>query len=109
MHGEQYLEVVKPLNTEGSLTTRGNVLDVQQKKSGVVVTTQCMTYDDAGQLMTRSQSSTFVVGGKSNNTFKGFPEKVINIKPAPKRQPDFVATCKTNVDQAALYRLSGGM
>lgn len=59
--------------------------------------------------MTRNQSSTFVVGGKSNNTVKGNPDKVIPILPPPKRNPDYVATVPTYVDQAALYRLSGGI
>lgn len=58
--------------------------------------------------MTRNQSSTFVVGGKSNNSVKGHPEQVIPILPPPNRNPDYVATVPTNVDQAALYRLSGG-
>lgn len=67
-----------------------------------------LSYDEEGQLMTRNQSSTFVVGGKSNNTVKGNPDIVIPILPPPKRNPDYVATITTNVDQAALYRLSGG-
>lgn len=58
--------------------------------------------------MTRNQSSTFVVGGKSNNSVKGNPDKVVPILPPPKRNPDFIATVPTYVDQAALYRLSGG-
>ncbi len=58
--------------------------------------------------MTRNQSSTFIVGGKSKNNLKGKPEKVISILPPPKRNPDFVATVPTYLDQAALYRLSGG-
>jgi hypothetical protein len=66
------------------------------------------TFDESGQLMTIGQSSTFVVGGKSNGSVKGQPEKVITIQPAPKRNPDYVATVPTFQDQAALYRLSGG-
>lgn len=41
LHGEQYLEIIKPLRTEGTLTTRANVIDVQQKKSGAVIVTEC--------------------------------------------------------------------
>ncbi|KAG5682797.1 hypothetical protein PVAND_012125 [Polypedilum vanderplanki] len=109
LHGEQFIEIVNPMRTEGTLTTRGNVIDVQQKKSGVVVTTECLSYDEGGQLMTRSQSSTFIVRGKSNGKYGGNPEKVINIIPNPSRQPDHTSIVKTNVDQAALYRLSGDL
>lgn len=58
--------------------------------------------------MTINQSTTFVVGGKSNNSVKGSPQKLIPIVAAPKRAPDFVATVATFQDQAAIYRLSGG-
>jgi hypothetical protein len=41
LHGEQYLEIVTPLRSEGKLTTRANVIDVQQKKSGAVIAAEC--------------------------------------------------------------------
>ena len=41
LHGEQYLELVSPMNTEGSLTTKASVIDVQEKKSGAVITAEC--------------------------------------------------------------------
>jgi hypothetical protein len=58
--------------------------------------------------LTRAQSSTFIVRGTSNGKYGGQPDKVIPILPKPARQPDFTALVKTSVDQAALYRLSGG-
>lgn len=66
------------------------------------------SFDENGKLIIRAQSSTFVVGGKTNNTIKGQPEKVIQIQNAPKRAPDSTALMKTCIDQSALYRLSGG-
>ena len=44
LHGEQFLELVTPMTTEGSLTTKASVLDVQQKKSGVVITAECKMF-----------------------------------------------------------------
>lgn len=41
LHGEQYLEVVGELPTEGQLKTTGTVVDVCDKKSGAVVVTNC--------------------------------------------------------------------
>lgn len=66
------------------------------------------SFDESGKLIIKAQSSTFVVGGKSNNSVKGQPEKVIQIQNAPKRAPDSTALMKTSIDQSALYRLSGG-
>lgn len=69
---------------------------------------QGLTYDENGEVITRSQSTTFIVNGKTNNSFKGNSNAAVGILPAPKRNPDYTAICKTNTDQAALYRLSGG-
>lgn len=41
LHGEQYLEIVDHLPTDGVLTTKGKVIDVMDKKSGAVVVTSC--------------------------------------------------------------------
>lgn len=41
LHGEQYLEVVGELPTEGQLKTTGIVVDVCDKKSGAVVVIDC--------------------------------------------------------------------
>lgn len=58
--------------------------------------------------MIRAQTSTFVVRGKANDSFKGQPEKAVQIVSAPNRAPDSTALLKTSIDQSALYRLSGG-
>lgn len=77
------------------------------KKSGAVVVTLCESFDQSGQAIIRNQSSTFVVGA-GNFGGKSKPnDAVIPTIPAPKRNPDYIALCKTSTDQAALYRLSG--
>lgn len=45
LHGEQYLEVVEDLPTEGELKTTGSVVDVVDKKSGALVVTNCKKFD----------------------------------------------------------------
>lgn len=107
LHGEQYLELLRPLATDGKLITRGSVVDVMDKKSGAVVVTLCESFDEQGEVVIRNQSSTFVVGA-GNFGGKSKPnDQVIPTVPAPNRNPDFVTLCTTTVDQAALYRLSG--
>lgn len=107
LHGEQYVELLRPLPTDGKLVTRGSIVDVMDKKSGAVVVTLCESFDEHGEAIIRNQSSTFVVGA-GNFGGKSKPnEQVIPTVPAPSRNPDFVAFCKTSIDQAALYRLSG--
>jgi (3R)-3-hydroxyacyl-CoA dehydrogenase / 3a,7a,12a-trihydroxy-5b-cholest-24-enoyl-CoA hydratase / enoyl-CoA hydratase 2 len=107
LHGEQYVEVLKPIPTECELTTRGTVIDVMDKKSGALVVTLCESFDKNGTLLIRNQSATFVVGA-GNFGGKNTPNsQVIPTVPAPNRSPDYVVLAKTSPDQAALYRLSG--
>jgi (3R)-3-hydroxyacyl-CoA dehydrogenase / 3a,7a,12a-trihydroxy-5b-cholest-24-enoyl-CoA hydratase / enoyl-CoA hydratase 2 len=77
------------------------------KKSGAVVVTLCESFSPSGELLIRNQSSTFVVGA-GNFGGKSKPnDQVVMPVPAPNRAPDFSTLCKTSIDQAALYRLSG--
>lgn len=41
LHGEQYLEIIDDLPTEGKLVTKGNVIDIIDKRSGAVVVSNC--------------------------------------------------------------------
>lgn len=107
LHGEQYLELLRPLPTDGKLVTRGSVVDVMDKKSGAVVVTLCESFDTNGQAIIRNQSSTFVVGAGNFGGKSKPSDEVIPTIPPPNRSADFTALCKTSVDQAALYRLSG--
>lgn len=100
------MELLSPLPIDAKLTTRGTVIDIMDKKSGAVVVTLCESFHN-GKLVIRNQSSTFVVGA-GNFGGKSTPNNaVIPTIPAPKRNPDFTTLCKTSIDQAALYRLSG--
>lgn len=77
------------------------------KKSGALVVTLCESFDESGQTIIRNQSSTFVVGAGNFGGKSKPSDEVIPTIPAPSRSPDFTALCKTSIDQAALYRLSG--
>ncbi|XP_066470082.1 peroxisomal multifunctional enzyme type 2 isoform X2 [Tiliqua scincoides] len=84
LHGEQYLELYKPLPTSGRLTSEASIADILDKGSGAVILL------DAGGF-----------GGKRSS------EKTKATVNPPNRKPDSVLTDVTTVDQAALYRLSG--
>lgn len=108
LHGEQYLEVHKPLPTEGTVETRFKVLDILDKGKGTIVLVQHDTYDVNGEKLSTGQMSAFIVGaggfkGKRTSTFA-----IPTVDP-PTRNPDVTVMQKTNVDQAALYRLSGDL
>lgn len=105
LHGEQYLELYKPLPTSGTLTSHSSVADVLDKGSGAVILLDVKGYD-GDELICYNQYSIFVVGaggfGGKRSSDKARPP----LSP-PSRAPDAVVTESTTRDQAALYRLSG--
>uniref|UniRef100_A0A3Q2Z173 Hydroxysteroid (17-beta) dehydrogenase 4 n=1 Tax=Hippocampus comes TaxID=109280 RepID=A0A3Q2Z173_HIPCM len=61
LHGEQYLELYKPLPTSGQLTSEATIADVLDKGSGAVILLDVNTYSGA-ELLCFNQFSVFVVG-----------------------------------------------
>uniref|UniRef100_A0A8C7DCW2 Peroxisomal multifunctional enzyme type 2 n=1 Tax=Oncorhynchus kisutch TaxID=8019 RepID=A0A8C7DCW2_ONCKI len=103
LHGEQYLELFKPLPTSGTLTSQARIADVLDKGSGAVILLDVHTYSGK-ELLCYNQYSLFIVGAG------GFGGKRTSDKSTvthPNRTPDAVMTDTTTRDQAALYRLSG--
>ncbi|XP_063700059.1 peroxisomal multifunctional enzyme type 2 [Culicoides brevitarsis] len=107
-HGEQFLEVLGPLPTEGELKTNAYVADVLDKRSGAVIIVNAETSDLAGNPIVRTQSSVFVVGA-GNFGGKKDSDKLIATVAEPKSKPDATIEIKTSVNAAALFRLSGDL
>lgn len=105
LHGEQYLELYKPLPTSGELTSEATVADVLDKGSGALILLDVNTYS-GGQLLCFNQFSVFVVGAGGFGG-KRTSDKAKVAVPPPQRAPDAVVIDSTTRDQAALYRLSG--
>ncbi|XP_076322897.1 peroxisomal Multifunctional enzyme type 2 [Tachypleus tridentatus] len=106
VHGEQYLEILKPFPPEGVLNSVVEVIDVLDKGSGALVVLDVNTFNDAGEKVMYSQWSVFFIGA-GNFGGKRDSDKIKSIISPPNRKPDCFVTEKTSVDQAALYRLMG--
>ncbi|KAJ0067927.1 hypothetical protein NL108_011726, partial [Boleophthalmus pectinirostris] len=105
LHGEQYLELLKPLPTSGTLTIHTTVADVLDKGSGAVILLDVNAYS-GDELICFNQFSVFVVGAGGFGG-KRSSDKAKPLVDPPKRAPDAVMIDSTTRDQAALYRLSG--
>jgi len=105
LHGEQYLEIRKPIPTSGKLTNYGHVSAIHDKGSGAVVILDIVSKDEKGEEITFNQSSLFIrgIGGFGGN--RGAPSE---SNEPPNRPPDAVATDKTSENQAHFYRWAGG-
>ncbi|KAF9146338.1 hypothetical protein BGX30_001352 [Mortierella sp. GBA39] len=109
LHGEQYLEIIRPFPTSGKLTSTPYVVDILDKGKGCVVTIGVKTTDEEGNDICVNEFTMFIrgsggFGGKKDGTDRGAATAANQI---PARKPDFVVQEKTSEDQAALYRLSG--
>ncbi|WWC60744.1 uncharacterized protein I303_103320 [Kwoniella dejecticola CBS 10117] len=109
LHGEQYLKIVKPIPTSGTLVNHVKLMEVLDKGKTAAVTVQVLSKDKNGEVITENQSTVILrgsggFGGKKNGSDRG-PASALNTP--PKRKPDAVVEEKTTTEQAAIYRLSG--
>jgi len=104
LHGEQTLEVPKPLPAEATITTEGKITNVYDKIKGAVIVTESISRDEKGEIVARNEGKVFIrgLGG-----FGGDRGPSGNVNEAPDRKPDAVEEEKTDENQALLYRLSG--
>ena len=111
LHGEQYLELKKPIPTSGKLVSTPYIVDILDKGKGVSFILGVTTVDEKCDVLFENQATYFIrgiggFGGKKTGDDRGAATATNN---PPKRAPDAVVQEKTNENQAALYRLSGDL
>ncbi|XP_033634641.1 peroxisomal multifunctional enzyme type 2-like [Asterias rubens] len=106
LHGEEYLEVFKPMPTSGTLTAQSQIADIVDKGSGALILTETKAYNENKELLSLSQTAIFLVGAGGFGGRNKSEKAKLTVKP-PSRSPDASMKEKTSVDQAALYRLTG--
>lgn len=105
VHGEQAIELHRPLPVEGKVRTTSTVTGIYDKGSGAVIASESVSVDaESGEPMFTNHSSVFIRGEGGWGGDRG-PSGLAH--PAPERDPDEVVSYETRVDQALLYRLSG--
>jgi len=103
VHGEQYLEIKKPLPTSGTITSIPTITNIFDKGSGLLMVTDTTSRDENGDVLVITKSSMFIRGLGGFGGERGTAEKV----EIPDRAPDVVHEEKTLDIQALIYRLSG--
>jgi acyl dehydratase len=104
LHGEQRIELHKPIPTTGSVTTEGRITNIWDKGKGAVVVVEATSIDKKGEPVFTNTFTTFLRGEGGFGGDRG-PSGARNEPPA--RDPDSVVELPTRPDQALLYRLSG--
>jgi acyl dehydratase len=106
VHGEQKVELHKPLPTTGSFTATSRTIGAYDKgkDKGAVVVNETIWTDDKGEKVATLTGSTFARGdGGFGGPSEGAPEP----HAVPTRKPDISVPIETRPDQALLYRLNG--
>jgi acyl dehydratase len=105
VHGEQAIELHRPIPVEGTVSTVAEITAIWDKGKGAVIETRAVATDTgSGQPLFTNTSSVFIRGEGGFGGERG-PSGPRN--PAPEREPDHVVTYQTREDQALTYRLSG--
>lgn len=104
LHGEQGIEIHRPLPPEAELTMCSHVCEVWDKGKAAVIGVHADFSDDNG-LVFSTHSTLFCLGAGG---FGGEPgPSSRNLNRPPDRAPDLTVSYVTNEEQGALYRLSG--
>ena len=105
VHGEQGVELHRPIPVEGTVRTTSRITGIYDKGSGAVIATRSESVDaSTGDPLFDTSSSVFIRGEGGFGGDRG-PSGPRNV--APDRAPDHEVTYGTRSDQALLYRLSG--
>jgi acyl dehydratase len=107
LHGEQYIDFVRPLPAHGKLKGDFRVLGVADKgaEKGAIVYFEKMISDAETDQAICSVKSTYFLRGDGG--CGSFGETIQAAGPLPERSPDKVIDLPTLARQALIYRLSG--
>jgi len=106
VHGEQKVELHKPLPAFGTFTAQGRTVGAYDKgkEKGAVIINETVWTDEAGEKVATLTGSTFARGdGGFGGPTEGAPEP----HQVPGRKADLTVDITTRPDQALLYRLNG--
>jgi acyl dehydratase len=106
VHGEQKVELHRPLPTSGTFTAQGRTIGAfdKGKDKGAVIINETIWTDEAGEKVATLTGSTFARGdGGFGGPSEGQPEP----HEIPSRAADLSVDIATREDQALLYRLNG--
>jgi len=106
LHGEQKVELHKPLPVYGTFTAEGRTIGAwdKGKDKGAVVVQETVWTDEKGEKAATLTSSMFARG---DGGFGGPSEGQPAPHQVPNRSPDLSLDFTTRPDQALLYRLNG--
>ena len=105
LHGEQYLEIIKPLPANAEITNHGRITQVYDKGAGALILIEVTSKDDLGETIAINESAVFIRGLGGFGGDRG--PSTSHVNSPPDREPDVVFQEPVPANQALLYRLAG--
>ncbi|CAA2994633.1 enoyl- hydratase 2, peroxisomal [Olea europaea subsp. europaea] len=114
LHGQQYVEIYKPLPSSGCILNKATVAGLHDKVKAAVLEIEVVSYEkDTGEMLCMNRMTVFLRGAggfsKSSQPYsytRYLANRTLEYK-IPKTQPFSVYEQRTQPSQALLYRLSG--
>jgi acyl dehydratase len=103
LHGEQDIEIHKPIPVAADVESRSRIAGIYDKGKAALIVVEVETSEKGGDKLFTNRFSIFARGEGGFGGESG--PKAGNV--APERAPDKVAESRTLIQQALLYRLSG--
>ncbi len=107
LHGEQSLELHRPLPAEGKVVSRMQIEEIHDKGAakGAVMYVTRRLYDAASDDLLVTLGTVIFLRGDGG--FGGRSDGAPRPRPVPERSADMTVPIATSVSQALIYRLSG--
>jgi 3-hydroxyacyl-CoA dehydrogenase/3a,7a,12a-trihydroxy-5b-cholest-24-enoyl-CoA hydratase len=109
LHGEQYMELLRPVPPSGALTSKAKVKAIYDKGSGALVVLDVHSKNEKGEPVLFNSYSLFIRGLGGFGGAKGPATPEENLEPPKGVPPAVVHRERTLENQATLYRLSGDL
>lgn len=103
VHGEQQLKLARSLPRAAVVDSTVRLADIHDKGSGLLMTLEVNSCDEAGQLLAQARTSMFIRGLGGFGGERGQSSRIC----LPGRSPDAVIEEATLTRQALIYRLAG--
>ncbi|CAN8240154.1 unnamed protein product [Cochlearia groenlandica] len=114
LHGQQYIEVYRPLPSKASLINKVSLAGLQDKGKSAILEIETRSYEQSsGELLCMNRTTAFLrgAGGFSNSSqpfsYKNYPSNQGVAVKIPQTKPSVICEERTQQSQALLYRLSG--